>query len=100
MTATELPLFTWCRPECEVRPFPLAKRLGKVRDVASKLATKRTTTHIKQYRDQVETALSHHMAKLGVGAEYHPAEILAFWRAVHLEMARTSGQSRPEGSAA
>lgn len=89
MSHADLPLFAWSPPACDVRAFPLDRRLGKVRDVARKLLTKATDKHAAQYRDQVEAALLHGLEKCGVPADRHGAELARFWRAVATEMART-----------
>ena len=88
MSHTDLPLFAWSPPPCDVRAFPLDRRIGKVRDVARKLRVKATEKHAAQYRDQVEVALLHGLEKSGVPGDRHAAELARFWRAVAAEMAR------------
>lgn len=100
---SDLPLFSW-QPVCVVISFPLARRTGKVRDVAAKMLDKTTERHADQYRAQVTEALVKQMARSGINQAVQPAEIEAFWAKVHEEMVRLTYQRRgrstdPRGAA-
>ena len=86
----DLPLFSWTPPEPppKVVPFPLARRLGKVKDVVDKLATKTTQRHVESYREQVTEALQRQMTGHGITQEGQARELAMFWQAVASEMAR------------
>lgn len=99
----DLPLFNW-RPQCEVINFPLARRLGKIRDVAAKMLDKTTDRHADHYRAQVTEAIQKQMSRAGVDCEITNEEIVAFWAKVHDEMVRLTYQRRgrspdPRGAA-
>lgn len=86
----DLPLFSWTPPEPQpgVVPFPLARRMGKVKDVVDKIATKTTQRHVESYREQVSEALQRQMTGHGIAHGVQCKELAAFWQAVALEMAR------------
>ena len=73
---------------CEMKPFPLARRVGKMRDVASKMLTKTTDRHVASYRAQVTDALRINLERLGVDEAEQTEQLGAFWLAVQLEMIR------------
>jgi hypothetical protein len=103
MRADDLPLFRWTPPEprpCQIIAFPLTNRVGKVRDVAAKLAAKSTDRHIASYRDQVTTALHSQLARLGVSEQKQGEQVAAFWNAVQAETNRITYQGRRPGGAA
>ncbi|KAA3500255.1 hypothetical protein DXM26_20530 [Agrobacterium tumefaciens] len=100
---SDLPLFSW-QPVCIVISFPLARRMGKVRDVAAKMLDKTTERHAEQYRSQVTEALQKQMSRSGVDRALQSAEIEAFWAKVQEEMVRLTYQRRgrspnPRGAA-
>ncbi len=100
---SDLPLFSW-QPICIVISFPLARRMGKVRDVAAKMLDKTTERHADQYRAQVTEAFVKQMARSGINQAVQAAEIEAFWAKVHEEMVRLTYQRRgrspdPRGAA-
>ncbi len=86
-------------PSPAILPFPLARRLGKVRDVANKLLTRTTERAVEHYRRQVTSALQVHLQVKRVPAEDHQGEIARFWLAVDCEVARRlyilRGDERP-----
>jgi hypothetical protein len=83
-----LPLFAWQPPACTLMAFPLHRRIGKVRDVASKLLAKTTARHADSYREQVTSALTAQMDRVGVPETQQAGQLVAFWRAVDCEVAR------------
>lgn len=93
-------LFDWT-PPCRVIAFPLIHRVGKIRDVASKMLAKSTDRHAESYRDQVTTGLLGHLARLGMPEHERDEQLGAFWTAVDIEIIRlTYRGSRPGGNAA
>ena len=73
-----------------VIPFPLKRRVGRIRDVALKMQSTKTGRHAANYRALVTEALRVHFRSKHVPAELQVSEIDAFWRAVDLEVARLS----------
>ncbi|MBZ9655042.1 DUF6074 family protein [Phyllobacterium lublinensis] len=73
---------------CVVIPFPLVKRIGKVRDVAKKLMDKSTDRHAVSYRQQVAEGLYNQLGKIGVSEEERVRQIRAFMLAVRVEANR------------
>lgn len=51
---------------CEVVPFPLSKRIGKIRCVADKLLRRTSVHHAEYYRQQVNVALAGQLRKIGI----------------------------------
>lgn len=88
MKRDDLPLFSWEPAVCQVRPFPLARIKGKVRDVAAKMAARRSDRHREQYHAIVESSLRMQLGK-ALQADEIDREIASFWTAVELEMRRT-----------
>lgn len=98
-----LPLFDWTPPEDKpsvVIAFPLHRRMSKVRDVAEKLATKRTDRHIEQYRIQVTDALRGQLIRYGIDADQIERELDRFWQAVTVESTRRRNTERKGPGAA
>ncbi|NEK36310.1 hypothetical protein GR253_19575 [Rhizobium leguminosarum] len=100
---SDLPLFAWRPPVCDVLPFPLARRVGKIRDVASKLVAKTTERSADYYFSQVSEALVAQLSKIGIPDHEQDEQIGAFWSAVNQEVARLSyrgtGSHDPRGAA-
>lgn len=69
-------------------PFPLDRRVGKIRDVAGKLLAKTTERAVEHYRRQVTDALLVNFRSKRVPEERHTEELRRFWLAVDLEVAR------------
>ncbi|TSE07636.1 hypothetical protein C1D09_018850 [Mesorhizobium intechi] len=81
--------------------FPMANRVGRIRDVAAKMLDKPTDRAAAFYRDQVTDALLRSLARAGISAAKQDEQLGAFWSAVEVEMVRLSYRgSRPGGSAA
>ncbi|TXH81191.1 MAG: hypothetical protein E6Q77_08660 [Rhizobium sp.] len=103
MRDTDLPLFAW-HPPCRVLTFPMASRVGKIRDVASKMLDKATDRHADYYRKQVTEALIAQLDRIGVPEHEQDEQLGAFWHAVQNEMirqcyGRVAGGNDPRGAA-
>lgn len=84
-----------------IHVFPADRRVGKIRDVATKLMAKTTDRSIEHYRWQVTEALLVNMASRHVPEEQHGEQVRRFWVAVDCEVARrVNGRQRPTGGAA
>lgn len=97
--ADDLPLFTWT-PPTQIIVFPMTKRIGKIRDVASKLLTKSTLRHADSYKDQVSQALLNQMMRVGIPENQQDEQLGAFWHAVDAEVLRLTYAGRNSGGAA
>lgn len=90
-----------CQPECKFVPFPLVKRIGRIRETASKLLDKTTEKSAAHYRRQVNDAIAGQLAKIGLDQTAIDEQIAAFWRAVYAEAARQAyGWNHTPGGAA
>ncbi|RWL47290.1 MAG: hypothetical protein EOR60_09575 [Mesorhizobium sp.] len=69
-------------------PFPLTRRIGKIRDVALKMLAKSTDRHSVYYREQVSAGLIGHLERLGIPESRRDEQIRQFWAAVHAEILR------------
>lgn len=96
---SDLPLFNW-QPPCKLIPFPLVNRVGRIRDVASKLVDKTTDRHADYYRCQVSEGLVHQLEKLGLSRSSIDRELDRFWHEVEREVARQSYRGHRPGGAA
>jgi len=97
----DLPLFRWKPDSPKIIVFPMVKRVGRVREVASKMLDKPTDRAAAFYRDQVTDALLRSLSKAGVPGAIQDEELGAFWSAVDAEMIRQTYQGqRPGGNAA
>jgi hypothetical protein len=85
----DLPLFAW-NPPCRIILFPMPARVGRVRDVARKLASKPTERAADYYFSQVSEALVAQLSKIGIPELEQDEQIGAFWSAVNQEVARLS----------
>lgn len=98
MVDTDLPLFAW-KPPVVLVVFPLANRVGKIRDVAQKMLGKTTDRHSEHYKGQVTDALTRPLEKIGLAETEIADQIDAFWRKVHEEMIRLAYQGHGAGGA-
>jgi hypothetical protein len=103
MREHDLPLFAW-QPPCKVILFPLLSRVGRIRDVASKMLDKATDRHADYYRNQVTQALLRQLDRVGVLEHEQDEHLGAFWHAVQDEMirqcyGRVAGGNDPRGAA-
>ncbi|RUV69094.1 MAG: hypothetical protein EOR30_24120 [Mesorhizobium sp.] len=80
---------TYTEP-CQVIAFPLIRRMGKIRDVATKMLAKSTDRHAESYRDQVTAALLSHLTRIGVPQAQQGKQLTTFWAAVQTEIIRQS----------
>ena len=81
--------------------FPMTKRVGRIRDVATKMLDKPTDRAATFYRDQVTDAIIRSLTRAGIAAAEKDEHVGAFWSAVQAEIIRlTYRGSRPGGSAA
>lgn len=80
-----------------VLPFPLVARVGKIRDVATKMVATKSPRHAESYRAQVTEALRVNLTSKRVPTELQASELRQFWRAVDLEVARLLNPSRRPG---
>ena len=88
-------------PSADVVAFPMARRIGKIRDVAGKMLAKTTERHAAYYRGQVTAALKDQLARLGLPDPDWDRELSAFWKRVQAEMIRMTFEGRlPGGTAA
>ncbi|AFL53997.1 hypothetical protein ABIE78_006374 [Sinorhizobium fredii] len=97
MRDRDLPLFAW-QPPCKLIAFPMANRVGKIRDVARKLAEKTTERHAGYYAKQVTDGLTAHFDRLGIPPHERDQQIDAFWTKVEQEVLRLTYQSSGAGS--
>lgn len=96
-------LFDWT-PPCRIILFPLAKRVGRIRDVAIKMLDKPTDKAATSYREQVTDAMLRALDRAGIPEIEQDKQLGAFWEAVQAEIIRLTyggghGQ-RPGGNAA
>jgi hypothetical protein len=99
--ADTLPLFTWKQPDCRLIPFPMVKRIGRIRDTAAKMLDKPTEKSAEHYRRQVDEAMTIQLSKIGLAGEKIEVERAAFWKAVEAEMTRQVDgwvQHQPDGA--
>jgi hypothetical protein len=103
MRDSDLPLFVW-QAACKIIPYPMINRVGKIRDVASKLLDKQTDRHAEYYCKQVTDALIGQFQRIGLSEEQQDEQIGAFWSKVDQEVSRlrhksSSGNNNPKGAA-
>ncbi|MQV31031.1 hypothetical protein GHK01_31725 [Sinorhizobium meliloti] len=77
----------------DVVPFPLGKRIGKIRSVAEKLLRRTSAHHAEYYRHQVNVALARQLRKVGIAEHVVIRELREFWSGVEQEMDRMSPSS-------
>lgn len=98
----DLPLFAW-KPPVKILLFPMACRVGRIRDVAAKLVAKTTDHHASYYREQVSTAIRNQLSALGVPNHDQEQQLCDFWEKVHAETVRLAYQGSngrtPRGAA-
>ncbi|MDW9547715.1 DUF6074 family protein [Sinorhizobium meliloti] len=75
--------------DAQVIVFPLTRRAGKIRTVATTLSGMKTDKMARAYRMQITAGLLTHLGKLGVPPIDQNEPVCEFWRAVHDEIART-----------
>ncbi|TBZ00227.1 DUF6074 family protein [Rhizobium leguminosarum] len=85
---TDLPLISWQSPECRIIPFPMVKRVRKIRETAMKWLEKPTERSADHYERQVTEAMETGLKKLGLPDSEVDEQIAAFWSAVDREARR------------
>lgn len=97
MTHDDLPLFKWI-PVGRVIVFPMARRSGRIRDVALKMLDKPTERAASSYRNQLTATLVKQLEKAGLSDEDLDEYVGEFWSAVQVEINRlTYRNNRPDG---
>lgn len=99
---SDLPLFRWTPPVVEVIPFPMTKRVGKIRRTAEML-DENTQRGAEAYWRRTVTDLRRQMQRAGVPDDRIDRELRQFFDAVQSELnvrAARKNQSRPGGDAA
>lgn len=86
---------------CQFIPFPVVRRIGKIRDVAAKMLQKRSARHAAYYREQVTEALVGQLKKIHLPKDEQGELVEEFWLEVEREVFRQSGgrSSGPDGVA-
>ncbi|TIN03865.1 MAG: hypothetical protein E5Y38_06295 [Mesorhizobium sp.] len=93
-------LFDWT-PPCQIIVFPMARRVGRIRDVAVKMLDKPTDKAAASYRDQVTDAMLRALARAGIPEDEQDEQLGAFWSAVQTEIIRLCYRNnRPGGNVA
>ncbi|PSH64363.1 hypothetical protein CU102_22010 [Phyllobacterium brassicacearum] len=82
---------------CQVIPFPLTRRVAKVRDVAARIMEKATDRQAEAYRNQIADTLFRHLDKIGVPEDDQDEQVGAFFTAVELELSRLYDQQDANG---
>ncbi|MEY9100504.1 hypothetical protein ABIA24_003413 [Sinorhizobium fredii] len=72
--------------DTQIFVFPLTRRLGKIRAVATTLKGMKTDKMARAYRTQITTGLLNHLGKLGVEPIDQNELVFEFWRAVFDEI--------------
>lgn len=96
---SDLPLFEWRPPQCDVIPFPARSRVGKIRRVGDVLEGK-TGKGADQYWRQIRDGMRSQMEKAGIPADRIDAELRDFFAAVQAELQRRAGHGQRPGGAA
>ncbi|MBC6714703.1 hypothetical protein H9Q09_00695 [Aurantimonas sp. DM33-3] len=99
---SDLPLFRWEPPKAEIIPFPLASRVGRIRDVVDRFSGK-TRAQQEAYWRQVRDGQLRSLRRLGLPEQIVIDEWRKFFDAVQTELTRRAyvgRQSRPGGDAA
>ncbi|MET3646138.1 DUF6074 family protein [Phyllobacterium ifriqiyense] len=81
-------LFDWT-PPCRVVPFPLQRRVGKIREVAARSVNKSPSCR-ERYFDQVAGGLFAALARIEVPETAQDEAVGAFFTAVEQELQRMS----------
>jgi hypothetical protein len=79
----------------QVALFPMAKRVGRIREVADKLLDKPTDRSAENYRRIVSDAVLTHLHRIGLDPEEQGRELGEFWKAVEAECGRVSNRQKP-----
>lgn len=99
MAHADLPLFVW-QPPRQVIVFPMVRRVGRIRDVATKMLDKPTERAAVHYRGQVTDSLLRGLERAGISEREQDEQVRAFWEAVQAEMIRLTYSGYGTGGAA
>lgn len=94
---TDLPLISWKPPECRIIPFPMVKRVRKIRETAMKWLEKPTERSADHYERQVTEAMEASLKKLGLPDLEMAEQVTAFWSAVDREARRIMDAQQWQG---
>ncbi len=85
---------------CRFIPFPITGRIGRIREVATKIRSKQSDRHAAYYRKQVTEALAGQLQKIHLSKVEQNELVDAFWLEVEREMSRQSRRqpSNPDGA--
>jgi len=92
----DLPLFRWTPPTRFI-PYPLDRQVGKIRDVARKLADKPSEKTAANYRNLITDGFARKLTEYGVPQGDQITMIAAFWKAVDQEVVRLSYKNPSSG---
>jgi hypothetical protein len=90
-----LPLFSW-KPECQLIPFPLDKRIGKARKVAATWLSYPSTKEANGYARRIDADLVRHLQKIGIREAKHRELCEQFWNLVRSEVTRQRARNNHE----
>ncbi len=80
--------------KCELIPFPMTARTGKIRDVAAKMLDRPSEKSVAHYQRVVNESLQSQFNKIGLPFKEQKKQIRAFWEQVEIEMERVSQESQ------
>ncbi|WP_412556108.1 DUF6074 family protein [Sinorhizobium meliloti] len=86
--------------DCELVPFPLPNRVGKIREVACKLLDRASDKAVAYYRKQISESIDAQFEKIGLPESERRRQITSFWAAVDHEMLKQSHVKNSPGGAA
>ncbi len=86
------------RPPAEIIPFPLARRIGRIREIAERLSEK-TDRQTEHYLRQVTGGLFYQLDRLGIPADQQDSMVEDFMTAVCNELNRRENLCGPSGGA-
>lgn len=96
---TSRPVFDRAQPTCTVLLFPMRSRIGRIREVATKMLDKTTERHADHYQRRVTDAMMTTFTRLRLAEAEQAAQLEAFWSAVEGEIARQSYTLHNSGGA-
>lgn len=83
----DLPLFAYQTPR-QIIMFPMASRIGRIRDVAVKILDKPTDRAAAAYQNQITDTILRQFDKLGIPQIEQDQQLKAFWQAEKSEKNR------------
>ncbi|MHC1547782.1 DUF6074 family protein [Phyllobacterium sp. K27] len=94
----QMDLLEWS-PPCQIVVFPLNRRVGRVREVATNFLAKGSEKGAANYLSQVSGGLFAQLDRMGVPMDQREEMLCAFFGAVEKELKRLSYQQQPGGAA-